>query len=90
MQPLPDWKDTMHSRITRALISLSAVAVLATPAVAQAGHGSDDPPSHVRREHHRLGHELRHGADDGAAHHRHGSDDGPNHRHGSDDGPNHR
>jgi hypothetical protein len=55
------------------------VAALAVPAAAQARFGSDDPPQHVRREHHRLQHHQR-GSDDGVNHTRHGSDDGPNHR----------
>jgi hypothetical protein len=43
----------------------------ATPVVALAKHGADDPRGHVRGGH---------GADDGAGHVRHGGDDGPNHR----------
>jgi hypothetical protein len=68
----------MQAHYTKALLSLAVVASLAVPGVAQARHGSDDPPNHVRHEHHRFGHDRR-GSDDGVRHHR-GSDDGPNHR----------
>lgn len=71
----------MSSRFTRVLVSIAAVAALSVPAVAQARHGSDDPASHVRREHHRVSHHLRQGWDDGVNHERRGgNDDGPNHR----------
>ena len=75
----------MKSRFTKAALSIVAVAAFAAPAVAQARHGSDDPASHVRREHQRF---ERHHRRDGAAHahperHRH-------HDHDGDDGPNHR
>jgi hypothetical protein len=69
----------MSSRYTKSVLSLAAAAALALPAVAQARHGSDDPANHVRREHHRLVHHVRHGAHDGR-HDRRGADDGPNHR----------
>jgi hypothetical protein len=69
----------MHSRYTKALVSIVAVAAVAAPGIAQASHGSDDPPSHVRREHHRFEHHRR-GSDDVVGHDRRGSDDGPNHR----------
>jgi Spy/CpxP family protein refolding chaperone len=42
----------------------------ATPVVAFAKHGADDPAGHVRGGH---------GADDGARHTHHGGDDGPRH-----------
>lgn len=92
----------MPSRYTKAVVALAAVGAISVPAVAQASHGSDDPPGHVRQEHHRLSHDGRHGSDDPSGHvrhehhrfsrdGRHGSDDAPNHhRRGSDDGPNHR
>jgi hypothetical protein len=93
----------MQTRYAKPLLSLAAVAALAVPAVAQARFGSDDPPNHVRREHHRLQHHrqrvddgrrsdnlvehARRGSDDGAGR---GSDDGVNHaRRGSDDGIDH-
>jgi hypothetical protein len=72
----------MHTRLAKPLLSLAAIAALATPGVALARQGSDDPVNHVRREHHQrhLGEDHRRGADDGAAHARGGRDDGPNHR----------
>lgn len=72
----------MKSRVTKAALSIVAVAAFAAPAVAQARHGSDDPASHVRREHQRFEQHHRRG-DDGARHERHrhhDRDDGPNHR----------
>jgi nicotinamide mononucleotide (NMN) deamidase PncC len=75
----------MRSRTIKALLSLSAVAALAVPGVAQARHGADDPAGHVRHashaRHHAKHHVKKHHAS--KAHHvRHG--------HGADDGPNHR
>lgn len=73
----------MPSRLTKALLALSAVAAFAVPAAAQARHGSDDPASHVRHQHHRVAAHARHGADDSARHDQRdqrGNDDGPNHR----------
>jgi len=70
----------MQSRYAKALLSLTAVAAVASPGVALASQGSDDPPNHVRREHRFENHHR--GSDDGARHQRHdnrGSDDGPNH-----------
>lgn len=70
----------MQSRITKALLSFAAVAAVGAPGVAIASNGSDDPPNHVRGEHHRFERHHRHGSDDGVGHDRRGSDDGPNHR----------
>jgi Ni/Co efflux regulator RcnB len=76
----------------KTLLSLTAIAVLAMPGIAQARHGADDPVGHVRhashathhaRHHHARHHHARHharGADDGVRHVRGGADDGPNHR----------
>jgi Ni/Co efflux regulator RcnB len=76
----------MRSRFTKALLSLTAVAALAVPAVAQARNGSDDPAGHVRHEHHQLARTAR--AHDAP---RHQDVDGPGDgRHGGDDGPGHR
>jgi hypothetical protein len=65
----------MRNRTTKALLSLSLVAVFALPGVAQAKHGADDPAGHVRHSsharhhgHHHARHHARHGADDGANH----------------------
>ena len=65
----------MRNRTTKALLSLSLVAVFALPGVAQAKHGADDPAGHVRHAsharhhtHHHARHHARHGADDGANH----------------------
>jgi hypothetical protein len=65
----------MRNRSTKALLSLSLVAVFALPGVAQAKHGADDPAGHVRHSshashhgHHHARHHARHGADDGANH----------------------
>jgi hypothetical protein len=57
----------------KTLLSLSAIAVLAMPGVAQARHGADDPAGHVRHArhhhvHHHAHHHARGGADDGANH----------------------
>ena len=66
----------MRNRTTKALLSLSLVAVFALPGVAQAKHGADDPVGHVRHASH-----ARHHAHHHAHHHaRHGADDGANHR----------
>ena len=66
----------MRKRTTKALLSLSLVAVFALPGVAQAKHGADDPVGHVRHASH-----ARHHAHHHARHHaRHGADDGANHR----------
>ena len=78
----------MRTRYAKALLPLAAVAAISVPAVAQASHGSDDPPQHVRQEdrrgeHQRVEHRRveRHSrADDGPRHDRRGSDDGPNDR----------
>lgn len=79
----------MHSRYVKALISIAAVGAVGAPGIAQASHGSDDPVTHVRQEHHRADHRDRRGGDDLAQHVRHHDDPG-NVRHGDDDGPNHR
>jgi hypothetical protein len=59
----------------RLVASIGAVVALAaaTPVVALAKNGADDPAGHVRKAR---------GADDNAGHlrHGHGADDGPNHR----------
>jgi hypothetical protein len=66
----------VRNRTTKALLSLSLVAVFALPGVAQAKHGADDPAGHVRHASH-----ARHHAHHHARHHaRHGADDGANHR----------
>ena len=66
----------MRNRTTKALLSLSLVAVFALPGVAQAKNGADDPAGHVRHASH-----ARHHAHHHAHHHaRHGADDGANHR----------
>ncbi|MDQ6607480.1 MAG: hypothetical protein M3Z06_13150 [Actinomycetota bacterium] len=81
----------MQSRYVKALISIAAVGAIAVPGIAQARHGSDDPVTHVRQEHHRADHRLRRGSDDLVRHARQGGDDLARHdRHGDDDGPNHR
>jgi hypothetical protein len=65
----------MRTRTTKALLSLSLVAALTVPGVAQARHGADDPAGHARHasharhhKHHHARHHARHGADDGANH----------------------
>jgi hypothetical protein len=71
----------------KTLISLTTIAVLAVPGVAQARHGADDPAGHVRHASHATRHHARHhhgrhhhrGADDAVRHARGGADDGPNH-----------
>jgi hypothetical protein len=69
----------MRYRTTKALLSLSLVAVLALPGVAQARHGADDPAGHVRHASHAR-HHARHHAHHVRHHARHGADDGANHR----------
>jgi hypothetical protein len=78
----------MRSRSTKFLLPLAAVAAMAVPAVAQARHGSDDPPNHIRREHNRFAEHHRADRDHAARdrdgdrdrHDRRGADDGPNDR----------
>jgi hypothetical protein len=70
----------MKSRYTGALLALLSIGAIAAPGVAQARHGSDDPVSHVRHEHHRFDHRLRSDDNDSIRDGRHGTDDGPNHR----------
>jgi len=58
------------------LLSLTAIAALTMPGVAQARHGADDGANHVRHasharhhhHHHAVRHHARGGADDGANH----------------------
>jgi hypothetical protein len=76
----------MRSRVTKSLLALTAITVLALPAGAQARHGADDPAGHVRHsaaEVHHRGHARHH-----ARHHVHHA--GSVARHGADDGPSHR
>jgi hypothetical protein len=69
----------MRTRTTKALLSLSLVAVFALPGVAQAKHGADDPAGHVRHASHAR-HHAHHHAHHHARHHaHHGADDGANH-----------
>ena len=77
----------MRSRSTKFLLPLAAVAAMAVPAVAQARHGSDDPPNHIRREH-RVAEHHRADRDDAARDRREARD--RRDRRGADDGPNHR
>jgi hypothetical protein len=79
----------MQSRYAKALISIAAVGAVAVPGIAQA-HGSDDPVTHVRQEHHRADHRARRGDDDLARHVRQSDDPAGHVRHGDNDGPNHR
>ncbi|MEA2371427.1 MAG: hypothetical protein QOH12_1821 [Solirubrobacteraceae bacterium] len=62
----------MRSRSTKTLLALTATAMLAVPALAQARQGADDPVGHVRHSatevHHHHGHGAGHGADDGPGH----------------------
>jgi hypothetical protein len=68
---------------------MATVASLALPGVALASHGSDDPPGHVSREHHRFDRE-RHRSHDTIRHHHRDSDDTLGRSPAtSDDGPNH-
>jgi hypothetical protein len=79
----------MSNRARRIALSIATVVSLALPGVALASHGSDDPPGHVSREHHRVERE-RPRSRDTIRHHRRRSDD-PLLRSpaDSDDGPNH-
>jgi hypothetical protein len=79
----------MPNRARRITLSIAVVASLALPGVALASHGSDDPASHVSREHHRFDND-RHRGRNSIRHDRRDSDDSPlRARTGSDDGPNH-
>jgi len=61
----------------KTLLSLTAIAALAMPGVAQARHGADDGAGHVRH----ASHVRHHHHHPGLHHHlRGGADDGPNHR----------
>jgi len=76
----------MRNRTAKTLLSITAIAALALPGVAQARHGADDPVGHVRHSstthHHRHGtHHKRHAHHSTTAVHvRGGGDDGANHR----------
>jgi hypothetical protein len=83
-------RHLMKSRYVKAVISIAAVGAIAVPAVAQASHGSDDPVTHVRQEHHRADHRDRRGSDELARHVRRSDERPGDIRHGNDDGPNHR
>ena len=77
------------------VLTATAIAALAAPGLAQARQGADDPAGHVRHTgaddvrgaHHsstaaqraRARARARRHAHVGAAHLRHGADDGPNH-----------
>jgi hypothetical protein len=61
------------------LLSLTTIAVLAVPGVAQARHGADDPAGHVRHASHAT-HHARHHHHHARHHARGGADDGANHR----------
>jgi Ni/Co efflux regulator RcnB len=76
------------------VLTVTAVAALAAPGVAQARQGADDPAGHVRHTgaddvrgaHHTSSTSSRHrsrsgrrGVHHSASHVRHGADDGPNH-----------
>jgi Ni/Co efflux regulator RcnB len=79
----------MPTQARRIILSIAAVASLALPGVALASHGSDDPVSHVSREHHRSNSD-RHRGRDSIRRDRRDRDDTPlRARTGSDDGPNH-
>jgi Ni/Co efflux regulator RcnB len=82
----------MNPRSKKTLLTITAIAALASPGIAQARQGADDPVGHVR---HSGGDDVRSSAkksthktrtrtrgrdDRGAGHRRHGADDGPNHR----------
>jgi hypothetical protein len=61
----------------KTLLSVTAIAALAMPGVAQARHGADDGAGHVRHASHVRHHHPHYGVH----HHlRGGADDGPNHR----------
>lgn len=71
----------MPTRLTKALLTITAAAAFAVPAAAQASHGADDPVGHARHgaaEVHRH-HTARHHAGTAVRHARHGADDGPIH-----------
>jgi hypothetical protein len=86
-------ESTMNPRSKKTLLTITAVAALAVPGVAQARHGADDPVGHVRHSggddvrsssastHKTRAHTRsgRHGAHHTSSHRRHGADDGPNH-----------
>jgi hypothetical protein len=66
----------MGSRSVKTLLAITATAVLAVPAIAQARQGADDPAGHVRHS----ATEVRHHHGNHADQARHGADDGPNHQ----------
>jgi hypothetical protein len=86
-------ESTMNPRSKKTLLTITAIAALAAPGVAQARHGADDPAGHVRNSggddvragssssstHQTRTRSGRHGAHHTSSHRRHGADDGPNH-----------
>lgn len=91
----------MNPRSKKTLLTITAIAALAAPGVAQARHGADDPVGHVRNS---GGDDVRSSSSSSsstssASTHkqrartrsgRHGAHHTSSHRsHGADDGPNH-
>jgi hypothetical protein len=83
----------------KTLLSLTAIAALAMPGVAQARHGADDPAGHVRHAAHQTAKSAHPSRHRHRHHHRRaddntrarGTDDNGGRRGGgADDGPNHR
>ena len=74
----------MYHRFAKTLLAVCAIAAFAVPGAAQARHGADDPPGHVRHashaRHHGHHHARHHGRHLALGHARRGADDGPNHR----------
>jgi Ni/Co efflux regulator RcnB len=83
----------MTNRLAKTLLAATAVAALAMPAAAQARHGADDGPAHVRHAAHATtsaAHKARTRHRHHGRHHTRGADDNGVRRHGgADDGPNH-
>jgi Ni/Co efflux regulator RcnB len=90
-------ESTMNPRSKKTLLTITAIAALAAPGVAQARHGADDPVGHVR---HSGGDDVRSSSSSSSAstHQtrtrtrsgRHGAHHtSSQRRHGADDGPNH-
>ena len=69
----------MRNRTIKALLSLTVIAAVATPGVAQARHGADDPAGHVRHATHAKKHHKHHKHHEAERNHRGGAYDGPNH-----------
>jgi hypothetical protein len=65
----------MSSRFAKTLLTITAAALVALPAVAQARQGADDPAGHVRHNATEVHHHHHNGAGG-----RDGADDGPGHR----------